>query len=74
VLVSVWKMLGYFVVVYGVGLRNIPDELLEASELDGATAWQRLRYIVIPMMKPIILFTVIIATIIFSMCSRRSMC
>ena len=65
VLVSVWKMLGYFVVVYGVGLRNIPDELLEAAELDGATAWQRLIYIVIPMMKPIILFTVIIATIIF---------
>ena len=49
----------------GVGLRNIPDELLEASELDGATPWQRLIYIVIPMMKPIILFTVIIATIIF---------
>ena len=65
VLVSVWKMLGYFVVVYGVGLRNIPDELLEASELDGATPWQRLIYVVIPMMKPIILFTVIIATIIF---------
>jgi multiple sugar transport system permease protein len=48
VLVSVWKMLGYFVVVYGVGLRNIPDELLEASELDGATPWQRLIYVVIP--------------------------
>lgn len=65
VLVSVWKMLGYFVVVYGVGLRNIPDDLMEAAELDGATPWQRLIYIVIPMMKPIILFTVIIATIIF---------
>src|SRR5260370_71265 len=49
----------------GVGLRNIPDELMEAAELDGATPWQRLIYIVIPMMKPIILFTVIIATIIF---------
>ena len=48
-----------------VGLRNIPDELLEAAELDGATPWQRLIYVVIPLMKPIILFTVIIATIIF---------
>ena len=65
VMVSVWKMLGYFVVVYSVGLRNIPDELMEAAEIDGATAWQRLLYIVIPTMKPIILFTVIIATIIF---------
>lgn len=65
VLVSVWKMLGYFVVVYGVGLRNIPDDVLEAAELDGATPWQRLRFVVLPMMKPLILFTVIIATIIF---------
>lgn len=65
VLVTVWKMLGYFVVVYGVGLRNIPDDVLEAAELDGATPWQRLRYIVLPLMRPLILFTVIIATIIF---------
>ena len=65
VMVAVWKMLGYFVVVFGVGLRNIPDEILEAAELDGATPWQKLRYIIIPMMKPLILFTLIIATIIF---------
>jgi ABC-type sugar transport system permease subunit len=51
--------------VYGVGLRNIPDDVLEAAELDGASPWQRLRYVVLPMMKPLILFTVIIATIIF---------
>ena len=65
VMVAVWKMLGYFVVVFGVGLRNIPDEVLEAAELDGATPWQKLRYVIIPLMKPLILFTVIIATIIF---------
>lgn len=65
VIVAVWKMLGYFVVVFGVGLRNVPNEVLEAADLDGATPWQKLRYIVVPMMKPIILFTVIIATIIF---------
>jgi multiple sugar transport system permease protein len=65
VMVAVWKMLGYFVVVFGVGLRNIPDEILEAAELDGASPWQKLRYIIIPMMKPLILFALIIATIIF---------
>lgn len=65
VMVAVWKMLGYFVVVYGVGLRNIPDDVLEAAEIDGATPWQRLFYVVIPLMKPLILFTVIISTIIF---------
>ncbi|MBI3710025.1 MAG: sugar ABC transporter permease [Proteobacteria bacterium] len=65
VMVSVWKLMGYFVVVYGVGLRNIPEEILEAAELDGATPWQRLRYIILPQMKPLILFTVIICTIIY---------
>ena len=64
VLVSVWKLLGYFIVIYGVGLRSIPEELLEAAELDGATAWQRLVHIVLPLMRPIILFSVIICTII----------
>lgn len=64
VIVSVWKLLGYFIVIYGVGLRGIPEELLEAAELDGASAWQRLRHIVVPLMKPIILFSVIICTII----------
>jgi multiple sugar transport system permease protein len=64
VVVSVWKLLGYFIVIYGVGLRSIPEELLEAAELDGATAWQRLVHIVLPLMRPIILFSVIICTII----------
>lgn len=65
VMVAVWKMLGYFVVVYGVGLRNIPVDILEAADLDGASPWQKLRYIIVPQMRPLILFTVIIATIIF---------
>lgn len=64
VLVSVWKLAGYFIVIFGVGLRAIPEELLEAADLDGATAWQKLRHIVLPLMKPIILFSVVTCTII----------
>jgi multiple sugar transport system permease protein len=63
--VSVWKMLGYFMVVYGVGLKNIPDMFMEAAEIDGATPWQRLMHIVLPLMRPIILFSVVMSTIIF---------
>lgn len=63
-LVSVWKLVGYFVVIYGVGLRAIPGELLEAADLDGATAWQKLAHIVLPLLRPIILFTVVTCTII----------
>jgi multiple sugar transport system permease protein len=64
VAVSVWKLVGYFIVIYGVGLRSIPDELLEAADLDGATAGQKLVSIVLPLMRPIILFTVVTCTII----------
>jgi multiple sugar transport system permease protein len=64
VAVSVWKLVGYFIVIYGVGLRGIPEELLEAASLDGATARQKLTYIVLPLLRPIILFTVVTCTII----------
>ncbi|TBW39504.1 sugar ABC transporter permease [Siculibacillus lacustris] len=64
VAVSVWKMVGYFVVIFGVGLRAIPEELLEAADLDGATAWRKLTRIVLPLMRPIILFSVVTCTII----------
>lgn len=64
VVVSVWKMVGYFVVIFSVGLRAIPEELLEAAELDGATAWQRLTRVVLPLMRPILLFSVVTCTII----------
>ena len=63
--VSVWKMLGYFMVIYGVGLRNIPDMFLEAAEIDGASPLQRLTRIVLPLLKPIILFSVVMSTIMF---------
>lgn len=64
VAVSVWKLVGYYIVIYGVGLRGIPEELLEAADLDGATAWQKLIHIVLPLLRPIILFTVVTCTII----------
>lgn len=64
VVVSIWKMVGYFIVIFGVGLRAIPEELLEAADLDGATAWQKLRGIVLPLLRPIILFSVVTCTII----------
>ncbi len=63
--VSVWKMLGYFLVVFGVGLKGIPSSYLEAAEIDGARPAQRLAYIIVPLMKPIIVFCVVMSTIIF---------
>ncbi|MCP4398861.1 MAG: sugar ABC transporter permease [bacterium] len=65
VIVAVWKMLGYYIIVFSVGLKNIPVALLEAAEIDGATPLNRLRYIVFPLLRPIILFAVVMSTIQF---------
>ena len=46
-----------------VGLRNIPPEYMEAAELDGATAWQRFWRITLPLLKPILLYVLVTATI-----------
>jgi multiple sugar transport system permease protein len=48
----VWKFVGFQVVVLLVGLQSIPGELYEAARVDGATTWQRLRYITVPSLKP----------------------
>ena len=46
-MVAVWKNVGYFLVIYYAGSMDIPVSLFEAAEVDGATGWQKLRYITI---------------------------
>jgi multiple sugar transport system permease protein len=48
----VWKFVGFQVIVLLVGLQSIPDELYEAARVDGASTWQRLRFITVPGLKP----------------------
>ncbi|CQR54055.1 carbohydrate ABC transporter permease [Paenibacillus riograndensis] len=52
ILITVWTYIGFYVVVYLGGLQNIPYDIYESGMVDGANAWQRLRYITIPMLKP----------------------
>jgi multiple sugar transport system permease protein len=61
--IHVWKQLGFFVVVFLVGLKNIPSTFREAAVVDGATPWQLTRHVDIPLLKPVILFGVVMATI-----------
>jgi ABC-type sugar transport system permease subunit len=56
IVMSVWKSLGYFMVIYLSGLQSIPDYLYEAATIDGANAWQQFRHITIPMLQPITFF------------------
>jgi len=62
VLISLWGV-GSPVVIYLAGLQEIPEELYEAAELDGASGWQRFRFVTLPGLSPVILFNVIIAII-----------
>ena len=58
ILLGMWGM-GSTIIIYLSGLQDVPTSLLEAAELDGASWWQRLRYITIPMVSPITLFNLI---------------
>jgi ABC-type sugar transport system permease subunit len=63
VLLLLWRGVGWYFIIFLAGLTNVPDELLEAAQLDGAGAVRRLRHVTIPMMRPIILFAVVIDAI-----------
>jgi glucose/mannose transport system permease protein len=60
VLAATWQMSGYTMAMYLAGLRAIPDELREAARVDGASEWQVLRHIMLPLLQPITLSAVII--------------
>lgn len=57
----VWKFIGFQVIVLLVGLQSIPAELYEAAELDGATTFQRLRYITAPYLRPTLALLLILS-------------
>jgi sn-glycerol 3-phosphate transport system permease protein len=59
ILASVWKTLGYNLLFYIAGLQTVPGDQLEAAELDGANAWQRFRYVVVPALSPITFFLIV---------------
>ncbi len=60
---NVWTTAGYFMIVFLAGLQNIPKELIEASELDGALGWTRFWRIIMPLMKPQISYVVTLGLI-----------
>ena len=63
IIVSIWKFMGYYMLIYLAGLQDIPVQLYEAATLDGATGWQRFRKITLPMLTPSTFFVFIMLTI-----------
>src|SRR5581483_2989060 len=65
VLISIWKDIGYSVIILAAGLKGISSTYYEAAIVDGANAWQRFRFITVPMLRRALMF-VIVTTTIFS--------
>lgn len=58
-----WRRMGLNIMYFVAGLQSLPHDIYESAMMDGATPWQKLKYITIPMMKPIISFVLIITLI-----------
>jgi multiple sugar transport system permease protein len=63
VLAEVWRGLGFWTLYFLASLQNIPEELTDAARVDGARGLQRFRRITVPLLRPMLLFAVVIAII-----------
>jgi multiple sugar transport system permease protein len=63
IVMNIWKGVGFSMIVYLAGLQAIPNELYEASEVDGAGPWTRFRRITVPLLAPTTFFLLLINTL-----------
>ena len=61
--VTVWQRIGFYMVLFLAGLQNVPRILYEAALIDGATRWQRFRYITVPMLSPTTFLIIVLSVI-----------
>lgn len=65
IMVTVWKQLAYSTILLLAGLQNVSNDLIEASKLDGCSAWQSFWRITLPIFSPILLVTILLDMIQF---------
>jgi len=63
IVMSIWGGVGYNSIILLSGLQSIPDSIFEAAKIDGVSVWEKFWYITLPMLKPVMLFLVIMSTI-----------
>ena len=61
--VEIWRASGFWAVFFLASLLGLPEEIIQAAHLDGANAFQRFAIVVLPLLRPVILFAVVMATI-----------
>ena len=64
ILVNIWIGAPFFMIMYLAALKSVPDQLYEAAAIDGATWWQRIWFITLPMMRNIIAITTLFSLIV----------
>ena len=63
IIVGTWRDMGYYMLLFLAGLQTVPRELHEAAKIDGASAWQRLRNVTMPCLRPTTFFVTVMLTI-----------
>ena len=63
ILLAVWRQFGYSMIIFIAGLQTVPEELYEASRIDGAGTWRQFRHVTLPMLGPTFLFVGIVTVI-----------
>ena len=63
IITSVWRDMGYYMILYLAGLQAIPTELYEAAEVDGASTWQRFWNVTVPGLRPTTFFVLVMLTV-----------
>jgi multiple sugar transport system permease protein len=62
-IMATWKNVGLYIILFLVGLQSVPAHYYEAADLEGASHWQKFRYITLPSINPTIFMVVILSTI-----------
>jgi len=62
-IMATWKNVGLYIILFLAGLQTVPRYLYESADLEGANAWQKFRYITLPMINPTMFMVVILSTI-----------
>jgi ABC-type sugar transport system permease subunit len=63
IFVQIWSSLGVSVVIFLAGLQGIPEDLYESADIDGASGWQKLRLVTVPMLAPSVTATVLLGIV-----------
>ena len=61
IMFGIWTYIGYNTVIFLAGMGNVPTEIYEAAEIDGANRWQLFHYITIPLLSPVTYYLALVA-------------